>query len=182
MFLFCSRENRSRLSSTRELQSQEGTKLSRYWGVNFPVGNNSLLQPNWNISRKTLQTSPVTPDTQSGSNRAGNCSTPLIGLSVQRAGVPKRAWLQKKRKRSLCQASKQGLLSTKKNATFPCAPGCSSQHLPVIFFFSPRDFLRRLISVPHFIIMQESALDFLFKCNTNSYVTNCVLGCVSPTF
>lgn len=54
-------------------------------------------------------------------------------------------------------------------------------HNICLSFFSPRDFLR-LISMPHIIIIQESALDFLFKYNTNRYVTNCVPGCISPTF
>lgn len=35
-------------------------------------------------------------------------------------------------------------------------------------FFPPGNFLWRLISMPHFIIIQESALDFLPKYNTNS--------------
>lgn len=35
-------------------------------------------------------------------------------------------------------------------------------------FFPPGKFLWRLISMPYFIIIQESALDFLLKYNANS--------------
>lgn len=66
-----------------------------------------------------------------------------------------------------------------RNASSPCTPECSSQSY--LSFLPLRDFLWRLIFMPHFIIIQETALDFVSNITATVKLEASDLGCIFPT-